>query len=617
MKLKNLIKKNPHIENKAIDAGYEWTGDELVSTIQFMEIAKKNISEKHRLSTCNPRSKNLRVKFNNKTKNLLKELERAMEEMRHRTEQVEKLLRHCYEKYTLLSIDSIHKAFIHELDNSNRGRIERKIHENLEILSIKKEITIFEEANDYPDIFPKARKRKRKIIAYLGETNSGKTYQAMSQIANSSKAAYLAPLRLLAYENYNYLNNQGIYTNMITGEEKILEHEQPQCVSSTVECFNFEKEYDTVVIDEIQMIDDPDRGAFFIQALVGANADNIILTGPKGYEKRLKEIVNELDEEFEVVHFDRRSQLKSIDKPTDLKDIPSNSAIVVFSRKDIFNVRQQLPKHLKSSVIYGALGHQVRTMQAEKFINKETDILITTDAIGMGLNLPIERIFFYTDKKFNGKTVTHLSDMLTKQIAGRAGRSGIYDIGYYGAFDRKVLDFVKDAVNQPLCVPDTKFSVLPTKNYIEKLMVKYRLSSILLDWSRTNKFSDKSIFKNAKLENKIKIAQYLEAKYPEKVKKYYEVINCPVDFEKDESMFKNILKQMFDDGMLVVPEERPINTSLSNLETFVKYCNILLWFVNHFEEFCLNGSNKFLTELQSVIINTNELLDKKLTKNKS
>ena len=48
-----------------------------------------------------------------------------------------------------------------------------------------RDVALYESVTDYPEIFPKARNRKRKIIAYLGDTNSGKTYNAMVNIANA------------------------------------------------------------------------------------------------------------------------------------------------------------------------------------------------------------------------------------------------------------------------------------------------------------------------------------------------------------------------------------------------------------------------------------------------
>ena len=69
-------------------------------------------------------------------------------------------------------------------------------------------------------------------------------------------------------------------------------------------------------------------------------------------------------------------------------------------------------------------------MQYEQFVKKETKVLVTTDAIGMGVNLPIRRIIFMSIKKFDGDEIRELTPQEIKQVAGRAGRIGIYDVGY-------------------------------------------------------------------------------------------------------------------------------------------------------------------------------------------
>ncbi|GLT78559.1 hypothetical protein SLA2020_500900 [Shorea laevis] len=82
-------------------------------------------------------------------------------------------------------------------------------------------------------------------------------------------------------------------------------------------------------------------------------------------------------------------------------------------------------KHL-SSVVYVSLPPETCTRQAMMF-NDETsefDVLVASDAIGMGLNLNISRIIFSTMKKFDGAEMRELTVPEIKQIAGRAGRYG-------------------------------------------------------------------------------------------------------------------------------------------------------------------------------------------------
>lgn len=71
------------------------------------------------------------------------------------------------------------------------------------------------------DWYPRTRLMKRKIIFHGGPTNSGKTYQALQALKNTpGKGLYCGPLRLLALEIYEKLNKEGVYCNLLTGQER-------------------------------------------------------------------------------------------------------------------------------------------------------------------------------------------------------------------------------------------------------------------------------------------------------------------------------------------------------------------------------------------------------------
>lgn len=535
----------------------------------------------------------------------------AVLDIENRIKKIIKVLDEVTYKYPEITLEELGECYANiKHPCATPNNILKELSTSVENTLLLKDIQLYENVKDYPDIFPKSRKRNRKIIAFLGETNSGKTYNAMSEIANSFTAAYLAPLRLLALETFEYLNNQNIKTSLITGEEKII-YEDATCTSSTVECFNPEKSYETIVIDEIQMMDDPDRGAFFIQALIGANADKVVVTGPPEYKERLESIAALLGEEIEVHIFKRKTQVKIIE-PIDLSNVKKNTAIVTFSRKNIFEIRDKLPANIKSSVIYGALGYDVRKKQAEQFVNGETDVLITTDAIGMGLNLPIETILFTTDVKYDGKKVDKISQMLAKQIAGRAGRYKKFDIGYVSAINQDVLDYIKECIHYDLEVDANKMlGVRPTPDYIETMLVKYKLSTILSNWCNL-KYPEGSRFYNIELIGQTKIAHYLEKHYPDEVKKYYRLVYCPVDYEKDYDIFEPLVDGVIKYNTVNHPEyneKAPVNA----LELMIKKATLTLWFAQQFPEMCVGGYENFLISTFENMESLNNVLHKKLT----
>lgn len=65
-------------------------------------------------------------------------------------------------------------------------------------------------------------------------------------------------------------------------------------------------------------------------------------------------------------------------------------------------------------------------MQAHIFNDPDSgyDVLVASDAVGMGLNLNIRRIIFHSLQKFEGTQTAPVSVSMIKQIAGRAGRRG-------------------------------------------------------------------------------------------------------------------------------------------------------------------------------------------------
>jgi ATP-dependent RNA helicase SUPV3L1/SUV3 len=291
---------------------------------------------------------------------------------------------------------------------------------------------------DYPASFPLARSLKRKIILFTGPTNSGKTYSAFNELAQYKSGAYLAPLRLLALEGHDELNKRNIKNSFITGEEKIFV-DRAKFSSQTIETFNFNKLIDAVFIDEVQMLLDPDRGWAYSQALIGAPAKTVIATGSLDSIPVVQRLADLLGDELEIRHLKRFNELEVKSKTFDIDQMnqfEKGSTIVAFSRSDCLKIRELfLSYNKKISVIYGNLSPEVRREEARRFRSGETDYLVATDAIAMGLNLPIKTMYFYTLSKYDGTEQRPLAPQEIKQIAGRAGRYGLHEKGYVSSFN--------------------------------------------------------------------------------------------------------------------------------------------------------------------------------------
>lgn len=288
-----------------------------------------------------------------------------------------------------------------------------------------------------------ARRIHRKIIYHCGPTNSGKTYQAIESLSRSQKGCYLAPLRLLAAELYDTLNTKGVVTTLLTGEE-VIEVKGATHYSSTIEMARLDEHFDCCIIDEIQMLTDPQRGWAWTRALVNIMSDEIHLCGDDSVMDLVQDIVKLTGDSLEVKYYERMTELLVQDSPIKLGDLDRGDALIVFSRKNALKYKRDLEQmDFKVSIVYGRLSPEVRREQARKFDKGETDVIVSTDAISMGMNLPIKRIVFSTLAKFINSKEYPISDSEIKQISGRAGRFGRFPTGYVNCLSR-----VEDGLNQ-------------------------------------------------------------------------------------------------------------------------------------------------------------------------
>lgn len=279
-------------------------------------------------------------------------------------------------------------------------------------------------------IHSQARTIKRKIIYHMGPTNSGKTYHSIEALSKAGKGCYLAPLRLLAAELYDTLNNKGCTTTLLTGEE-VIEIPNSTHYSSTIEMAKLNEAFDCAVIDEIQMITDKQRGWAWTRALVNIFATEVHLCGDSSALNLVQQIVELCGDELEIKNYERMTKLEVQEKPIILSQLEKNDALIVFSRRNALRYKRDLERlGFKVSIVYGRLSPEVRREQARKFDVGETDIMVSTDAIAMGMNLPIKRVVFSTLTKHYNNQEHMITDSEIKQIAGRAGRYKRFPTGY-------------------------------------------------------------------------------------------------------------------------------------------------------------------------------------------
>jgi ATP-dependent RNA helicase SUPV3L1/SUV3 len=273
----------------------------------------------------------------------------------------------------------------------------------------------------YPDTFSKARRMRRRVTLFVGPPNSGKTHHAFERLARASSGAYLAPLRLLALEGRDRLAARGVPCSLLTGEESVTAP-GARIVSSTIEMVGTGESVDVAVIDEAQMLFDRSRGWAWTQAIVGVPAQELFIICSAFAVPAIRSLLGVCGESCDVVTFERKQQVQLLPGAVPLKNVRKGDAVVAFSRKDVLVLRDQLARDGKKvSVIYGALPPEVRRREADAFAQGESDVLVATDAIGMGLNLPIRRVLFSTLEKFDGTADRELTESEVHHEEGFVG----------------------------------------------------------------------------------------------------------------------------------------------------------------------------------------------------
>lgn len=347
-------------------------------------------------------------------------------------------------EYLLSSQDNLAKNSVYEL----YGRYVRHITDKLddEVANVLKL-----QAKDIDEL---KHHGERRFILHIGGTNSGKTYTAIERLKSAAKGVYAGPLRLLALEVYDKMVEAGVPCNMVTGQEQYYT-DNSRCIAATVEMVEPYEMYDIAVIDEVQMINDPYRGHIWLNLILRLQADEIHLCMAPEVENIVCSILDNYNEKYEIIRHERTTQLIFEDRPYNINtDITRGDALILFSKKEVLDVAARLEqKGIKVSTIYGSLPPQIRKRQFEMFLSGETEVVVATDAIGLGVNLPIRRIVFMNISKFDGAHRRQLNEYEIRQIAGRAGRRGIYDYGYVTSTSRGNIDILKEqyGMNHQVC----------------------------------------------------------------------------------------------------------------------------------------------------------------------
>ncbi|KAE9390652.1 P-loop containing nucleoside triphosphate hydrolase protein [Gymnopus androsaceus JB14] len=501
------------------------------------------------------------------------------------------------------------------------------------------------------DLYTCARRARRKVIMHVGPTNSGKTHHALRALAAAHSGVYAGPLRLLAHEIWERLNlgqivpagvedeaelappaadsaldvapisavpavrSQGNpkfarVCNMITGEEHKIVEDDATLESATVEMLSMTKMYDVAVVDEIQMIANVERGFAWTSAVLGLNAKEIHLCGEETAVPLVEALLADTNDELTIHRYNRLTPL-SIGESlnNDYKNVQKGDCIVTFSRNNIFGVKKAVEKStgMKCAVVYGKLPPEIRSGQADLFNdpNSGYDVIIGSDAIGMGLNLKIRRVIFETVSKFDGEAQRPLSISQTKQIAGRAGRYGMVQEkgGFATTLSPEDLPFVQKALDEPfipltaamlgpgfessraisLALPPSPSiqAIYDAHVYVAKTKPHFRFSSqnvnkaakFIDQWSHALSLDDRLTFLLSPIAWREPLALEVVAKI---LDAFTRDLSVPLEPLFDGTDFVKTLSEV-EEQMATLPKPKSDSNTLSSLELFHKLLGLYSW----------------------------------------
>ncbi len=457
------------------------------------------------------------------------------------------------------------------------------------------------------DEYPEARAMHRRFVLHLGGTNTGKTYAGFQRLKQASSGVYLAPLRLLALEAQETLLDSGVACGLSTGEEEDLREEDTH-IAATAEKLDLKRRWDVAVIDECQMIADSQRGYAWTRAILGVLAPEVHLCAAPEAKELLLRLIDSCGDSAAVELHQRTTPLICMSRTIDYQRVQPGDALITFSKVGVLSVAEDLRQSGKEpAIIYGALPYSTRRKQMDGFLAGKMEYIVSTDAIGMGLNLPIRRIIFMETEKFDGVERRSLKPEEIKQIAGRAGRFGMYNRGYVGATQNlSVIRAGLDTVTPPLQYAVAGFSDLV-------LQVDFDLLEVLTQWNQmptVEPYRKLDITRYITIISKMREMGFVLTREQE-----LRAANIPFD-ERDEALrdlFFLLLHRWQEEEPIEqpgLPEEEP---TLPELELYYRKLDLYFSFAKTFH--CPVDEDKLYDSRERVADEINEILLHRLRNN--
>jgi len=438
--------------------------------------------------------------------------------------------------------------------------------------------------------------KKNKITAVLGPTNTGKTFFAIETMLSFDSGMIGFPLRLLAREVYDKVIKEvdPKKVALITGEEKIIPSNAKYFLC-TVESMPIGKNLDFVGIDEIQMCSDHERGHIFTDRFLNLRGKKLTMFMGAN---TIKNIISKLDGDIEFINKDRLSKLVYIGHKK-ISRIERKSAIIAFSTEEVYAIAELVRRQKGgAAIVMGSLSPKTRNAQVNLYQSGDVDYLVATDAIGMGINMDLDNIYFSNLKKFDGKKLRKLNLSEIGQIAGRAGRylnDGSFgitgDVEKINADEIDLIENHKFEEIRTLYWRNSKLNFTNSSNLLKSLEEKSNY-----EWlKRINECEDEKVLKYFLKENNSKINNSNEnqlkllwecCQIPDFVKKNYgqhlEVVNKVFEFlnGKKGKITNQYMKKQLQQLDKLEGNVDSLSNRIANVRTWSYVANKVNWVEN-------------------------------------
>ncbi len=437
---------------------------------------------------------------------------------------------------------------------------------------------------------------KKRITAVLGPTNTGKTFLAIETMLSFESGMIGFPLRLLAREVYDKIiqKTDPKKVALITGEEKIIPSNAKYFLC-TVESMPIDKNLEFVAVDEIQMCSDNERGHIFTDRLLNLRGEKLTMFMGSN---TIKKLISKLDEDVEFINKERLSKLTYVGHKK-ISRIERKSAIIAFSAEEVYAIAELIRRQKGgAAIVMGSLSPKTRNAQVNLYQSSDVDYLVATDAIGMGINMDLDNVYFSNLKKYDGKKLRRLNLAEIGQISGRAGRylnDGVFGItGDCGEINAEEINLIENHKFEEIRTlfwrnSNLNFSSIssllksleerPNKDWLRRIqecedekVLKYFLKD----------FRDQKIIQN---ENGLKLLWEC-CQIPDFVKKNYghhlEVVNKIFGFlnSKEGKITNNYIKQQLSLLNKLDGNIDSISNRIANVRTWSYVSNKVNWVEN-------------------------------------